>query len=119
MEYLSSRLGVSIKQFDAKGTEAKTRSLTDLFWVFNVAYFILRIFTENFFFFNSVTQASLFILRPESDVRILYRLQAHSLREHPVFSAQVLVSPATTGNTSAVRRLAGTTLIPKLFNTRS
>ena len=52
MEYLSSRLGVSIKQFDAKGTEAKTRSLTDLFWVFNVAYFILRIFTEIFLFFQ-------------------------------------------------------------------
>ena len=67
--------GVSATQFSRRfetaiwceGKEAKADTLTDFFWVFNVAYFILQIFTENFFFFfNSVTQASLFIFRIES-----------------------------------------------------
>ena len=37
-----------------EGKEAKADTLTDFFWVFNVAYFILRIFTEIFFFFFSI-----------------------------------------------------------------
>ena len=45
-----------------EGKEAKADTLTDLFWVFNVAYFVLRIFTENFLFFSirSPKQAFLF-----------------------------------------------------------
>ena len=45
-----------------EGKEAKADTLTDLFRVFNVAYFVLRIFTENFLFFSiwSPKQAFLF-----------------------------------------------------------